>query len=49
MTRRCYQKPKMTVHEIAFNGIICTSPNLLFYEGGGGTYGEDTTLDNGDD
>ena len=31
--RRDYCKPEMIILEVNSNGLICTSPNALYYQG----------------
>ena len=47
--RQDYEKPLVTIYEIRLGTLLCLSPNNAFYLGGGGTYGDETTWNNGDD
>lgn len=49
MHKTPYIKPQVIVFELKQNGLICTSPQMFYYQGGGGTYNEDSIWNNGDD
>lgn len=44
-----YIKPRVMVLEIELNGLVCSSPPILYMLGGGGTYDEGSIWDNGED
>ena len=48
--RSVYMKPTMSIVEVKFSGMMCSSPdmNTTFFLGGGGVYGEESIVDNGD-
>lgn len=49
MKKLNYQKPTTDVLVVRFEGIICASdPAHSYHLGGGGSYGNDDTNDNGD-
>ncbi len=47
--RNKYFKPRMKVLNINMGNIVCSIPNIIFYEGGGGVYDNGSIWDNGED
>lgn len=48
-TKKTYVKPVIEVYHLKMRSLICTSPDPLFYLGGGGSYSNDDIINNGDD
>ena len=46
MNKKFYEKPSAEVLVVRFEGVICESGG--YHQGGGGSYGDDDTNDNGD-
>lgn len=49
LSKAHYNKPQMNVFEVELMGLVCTSPNMLYYLGGGGTYNDELIWSNGSD
>lgn len=48
MTKQFYETPTTKTLVVRFQGVLCTSPNG-YTQGGGGSYGDGDTNDNGGD